>query len=348
MSRSRTLELARTMWRGFSRDRSALFFTVVFPLMFLLVFGGIFSGDSISKTKIYVVGSGAIVDNLPSDVLLPSRTPTLDEGVRRVREGKRAAVVAQIGNRVVVRYAATDPVAAGIVRGVVSAVANEANLRAAGVRPRYALSVAQVEDESLSAIEFYVPGILGWAISVGAVFSVALMLVSWREKGILRQLRLAPVSTGELAAARLLVSIGVALAQTALFFAVGIVLFGLQLSGAWWMAVPLVVAGTLAFLAVGLLVGGFAKTVDAASAIANLVVLPMAFLSGAFFPVDTAPYWLQTLAKLLPLRYLLEGLKDVTVRGLGPAVALPDIAILLGFAVVVGMIATHLFRWSGE
>ncbi len=348
MSGARALELARTMWRGFSRDRSALFFTVVFPLMFLLVFGGIFGGDTISKTKIYVTGSGAVLDNLPSDVLLQARVPTLDEGIRRVREGKRAAVVAQMGNRVVVRYAATDQVAAGIVQGVVSAVANEANLRAAGVAPRFTLAASQVEDESLNAIEFYVPGILGWAISVGAVFSASLMFVSWREKGILRQLRLAPVSTGEIAVARVVVSIGIALAQTALFFAVGILLFGLQLSGAWWMAIPLVIAGTLAFLAVGLLVGGFAKTVDAASAIANLVVLPMAFLSGAFFPIDAAPEWLQTISRLLPLRHLLEGLKDVTVRGLGPAAALPEIAILLGFAVVVGAIATRVFRWSGE
>ena len=218
--------------------------------------------------------------------------------------------------------------------------------RAAGAPARYALSAQRVEDDSLSAIEFYTPGILGWAISVGAVFAAALTLVNWREKGILRQLRLAPVTVGEIGLARVLVSVGVAIVQLVVFFAVGIGIYGLRLSGAWWMALPLVVAGTLAFLAVGLLVGGLVKTVDAASAVANLVVLPMAFLSGAFFPVDAAPGWLQLVAKLMPLRYLLEGLKDVTVRGLGASAALPELGILLAFAAVVGAIGTRVFRWD--
>ena len=68
---------------------------------------------------------------------------------------------------------------------------------------------------------------------------------------------------------------------------------GLQLNGAWYMAVPLVIAGTLAFLAIGLLVGSVAKTAEGGSGLANLITLPMAFLSGAFIPLESAPAWLR-------------------------------------------------------
>jgi ABC-2 type transport system permease protein len=112
------------------------------------------------------------------------------------------------------------------------------------------------------------------------------------------------------------------------------------------MAIPLVLAGTLAFLSIGLLAGAKAKSMDAASAIANLVTVPMAFLSGSFFPIDSAPGWVQAVSKVLPLRHLNDGMLDVMVRGRGPVSVLPEIGILVAFAVVLGAIAARIFRWD--
>ncbi len=191
------------------------------------------------------------------------------------------------------------------------------------------------------------PGLLGWAIATGATFGAALTLVTWRQKKILRRLRLAPVRTSSIVTARVGVSIVIALVQTAIFLAVAsIPYFGLQLSAYWWMAIPLIIVGTLSFLAIGLLAGSFAKTPEAGSAIANLIVLPMAFLSGAFFPLSGAPAWLQTLSKVFPLRHLVDGMQAVMVRGQGPVSVLPQIGILLGFTVVVSAIALALFKWD--
>ncbi len=139
----------------------------------------------------------------------------------------------------------------------------------------------------------------------------------------------------------------IALVQTAIFLAVASVpFFGLKLSAYWWMAIPLIIVGTLAFLAIGLLAGSFAKTPEAASAVANLVVLPMAFLSGSFFPLQGAPGWLQAVSNLLPLRHLNDGMQAVMVRGEGPASVLPQMGLLLAFAVVVTGIAALLFKWD--
>jgi ABC-2 type transport system permease protein len=79
---------------------------------------------------------------------------------------------------------------------------------------------------------------------------------------------------------------------------------------------------------------------------ANFIVLPMAFLSGSFFPLDGAPGWLQAVSQALPLRHLNEGMLDVMVRGDGPSAAWAPMGILLGFTLVLAGLAARLFRWE--
>jgi ABC-2 type transport system permease protein len=122
--------------------------------------------------------------------------------------------------------------------------------------------------------------------------------------------------------------------------------FGLRLSGQWWLAIPLLAVGTISFLSIGLLVGAVARTEEAATAMANLVVLPMAFLSGSFFAVSQMPRWLQTVSQAFPLRHLTEGMLDVLVRGRGPGALLVPTAVLAGFALLLTVVATRVFRWD--
>jgi len=204
-----------------------------------------------------------------------------------------------------------------------------------------------VEDASLKAIQFLTPGILSWGVATSAVFGTAAALVSWRSKQVLRRIRLAPVRPLTVLSSRLLVSIVVSVLQAALFVAVAATpVFGLTLGGQWWLAVPLLVVGTLAFFSVGVLVGSFTKTPEAATAVANLLVLPMAFLSGTFFNIDNAPRWLQVVSKALPLRHMNDGMLDVLVRGKGVGALVTPVAVLLGFTVVVGFLASRLFSWE--
>jgi ABC-2 type transport system permease protein len=122
--------------------------------------------------------------------------------------------------------------------------------------------------------------------------------------------------------------------------------FGLKLTAEWWLAIPIVVAGTLAFMSIGLLIGAFAKSQQAASAVANIVILPMAFLGGSFIPLNFAPKWIQDVSYAMPLRYLVIGTQDVMARGEGVSAALPAIGILLGIAAVLSLISVRVFRWD--
>lgn len=348
------VSLSTAMFKGFYRDWLSVSFSVLFPLFFIVIFGTVFSGGSSSAPKVIEVGDVAVIDSLPE----PARaaleqavaiTPGTDlaAALDEVRKGDAGAAIEQQGDTLIVHYSSADQVTAASVQGIFNAFVNEANISASGVPPTYTLQTQQVEDESLKPIQFIAPGMIGYGIAIGAVFGAAMTLITWREKKLLRRLRLAPVSTATVVTSRVVVSVAVALAQLVLFVGISVLPFlGLQLSGAWYMAFPLVIAGTLAFLAIGLFVGSVAKTVEGGSGLANLITLPMAFLSGAFVPLKSAPAWLATIGRFLPMTYLVEGMKDVMVRGEGPQAALLPIGILLLFAAVVTFIATRFFRWD--
>jgi ABC-2 type transport system permease protein len=154
--------------------------------------------------------------------------------------------------------------------------------------------------------------------------------------------------------ARVGVNLVTALAQAALFVGLAVTPpFGLRLSDQWWLAIPLLLVGTLACLSIGLLVGAIARTEEAAQAMANLIVLPMAFLSGTFaflsgtfFDASQLPPWLRTASNALPLRHLTDGMLDVLVRGKGANALLVPTTALLGFALALTFAATRLFRWD--
>jgi ABC-2 type transport system permease protein len=342
------------MLLGFVRDRTALFFTILFPLMFLVIFGGLMKNQGVSRSKVIEVGQVAVIDQVPAEatadlakVLDVTKMADPAKALDAVRKGDYAAAIEQRGDAVVVHYSAADQVRAGTVRGVLESLVQQSNLALAANPGRLTLDAQQVEDRSLKTIQFVTPGLLGWAIATGATFGAAMTLVTWRQKRILRRLRLSPVRTISVIGARVGVSVGIALAQTAIFVGVAMMpYFGLKLSSYWWMSIPVVLVGTLAFLSIGLLAGAWAKTQEAANMIAQLVVLPMAFLSGSFFPLDGAPKWLQMVAEIFPLRHLNQAMLDVMVRGKGPESVLPELGILAGFAIIVSLLAARLFRWD--
>jgi ABC-2 type transport system permease protein len=339
--------------RGFLRDKAAVFFAILFPLMFLVLFGGLFSDQDQSKVDLIEVGEVSIVENLPSgageafdDTFEVSHSDDLDKALEEVRKGDADVAIEQRGDTLIAHYTQTEQVKAAITQGTLRAFVDGSNVAASGQPPKYDFQAERVEDDSLSTIQFFTPGLLGWAVAMSASFGAAATLQGWRQSKLLRRLQLSPVSTRTIVGARVAVTVAIALAQLTIFLGIGSAAFGLTLTGSWWMSIPLLVVGTLCFMAIGLLAGAVAKTAEGAVNMANFFVLPMAFLSGSFFPLDTAPSWLRAFSNVLPLKHMNEGMMDVMVRGSGPAAAFVPIAILAGFAIVVTLLAAKLFRWE--
>lgn len=346
--------LSKVMFLGMVRDRTSVFFMLVFPLMFLLLFGALFQNAGTSRSTVAQVGDVAVLDALPpsalaelEDVLRIERSADRARALALVREGEVDAAVWQDGDALQLRYSAADPARAGAVQAVLGSLVQTANIEATGQPPRFSLSTGQVQDESVKAIQFFTPGLLGWAVAMGASFLSATTLVNWRKKRILRRLWLAPIDARSVVGARVGVSLGLAFGQLAVFLLIATTpYYGLRLTGDWWLALPLVAAGTLAFMSVGLLVGALTKTEEAANGALQVIILPMAFLSGSFFPVDQMPPWLAGISQVLPLRHLNEAMMDVMSLHGSYADALPALGGLLLFAAVVTAVAARLFRWD--
>ncbi|MEV1005826.1 ABC transporter permease [Streptomyces sp. NPDC049881] len=346
--------LSRAMLKGLLRDRTALFFTVLFPLMFLALFGLLFQNDEGASVTVVEVGDVAVLDDMPqeqlaalSDALTIERSADRAQALEDVRQGDVDAAVWEEDGEIQLRYSAADATAAGTVQGLMQSIVQSANVAATGQEPAHTLATDRVEDESTKPIQFLTPGLLGWAVATGAAYSSAFTLVTWRKKRILRRLWLAPVSPAAVVGARVGVSLAVALVQAAIFIGVAsLPAYGLQLSGNWWLTLPLVVCGTLAFMSIGLLIGALVGSEEAANGALQVVVLPMAFLAGSFFPTDMMPGWLRAVSNVLPLKHLNEAVMDVLSRDGGWGEALPTMGGLLLFAAVLTAVAARFFRWD--
>ncbi|MGW3246224.1 ABC transporter permease [Streptomyces sp. NPDC001070] len=208
-----------------------------------------------------------------------------------------------------------------------------------------------VQDGGPPYINYIAPGVLSWGVGNAAMFGVAFTMMHWRRDDILRLIWRTPTSLPSVLASRYAIAVGVGLVQAALFIGVALLpLFGLHLAAGWPLVIPVLVLGITTFMALGLVVGSLADTPEAVAAIANCLMVPMAFLSGSFYPGDLMPGWLRDLSLALPLRYFNDGILGVlsqTHHGSASDLAVAC-AGLIGFAAVFALIAARTFRWSNR
>jgi ABC-2 type transport system permease protein len=127
---------------------------------------------------------------------------------------------------------------------------------------------------------------------------------------------------------------------------VGIFVFGAHVTLTLWL-IPFLILGPMLFAALGMLVGTVSKNPETAGVVGNIVTFPMMFLAGTFFPIAIMPQWLQTIAHILPLFYVIEGLNNVMVYDNIPA-ALADLAVVAVITLIVFIAAVRLFKWRED
>lgn len=207
----------------------------------------------------------------------------------------------------------------------------------------------EVEESGKPYINYIAPGVLSWGVANAAVFGVGFTLMQWRRDDILRLVRMTPTRASSVLGSRYVLALAIGVVQAVLFVGVAVLpSFGLSLSARWPLALPVLVLGITAFLAIGVVVGSYARTPEAVAAVANCLMLPMAFLSGSFFPLDAMPQWMQTLSRVLPLRYFNDGVSAALTGTDGTGDIAVACAVLAAFALVLCAVALKTFRWSDQ
>jgi len=351
--------------RSFVRDRAALFWTLAFPLIFIFLFGFIFQGGGGAGLDVAWAdedGSAASAQLRAAFAAAPDVRLT-----DQVRASAIAAMKAGDADTVIIIPAGygsslaaagagtgspaqievyTDPSRQqlqGSVYQVVGSVLGVVNL--GGRAPMVVLNAQTVQTENLNFISYFVPSILAMSVMQVGIFA-AVPLVADREKGILKRLSATPLRRWQLVGSNTLMRLLIALVQTVIIVGVGISFFGVEITGSLLLALAFVALGAVSFLALGYVLASFTRTEEAANGVTQVVQFPMMFLSGVFFPLEAMPQFLQSIARLIPLTYLADALRQVMVGGTPFAPLWVCAAVLLGWLVVCFGIAARKFQWQ--
>lgn len=245
-----------------------------------------------------------------------------------------------------VYYDKTNPTKSGTAKSVMTQITMSMNQQASGAPELFKIREREVSSKKYSTIDFFAAGILAMFLMNGGMMAVTVILVTYREQGILTRLKATPVKISSFMGTQIVVRVIVALAQMAILLAIAVFAFGAHISGSWWLLTAIVVEGSLVFIALGFAVSSFAKTQQTAQALAQIITMPMMFLSGVFFPTDSFPKFVQPIIHFLPLTYLADALRQVMTRGVSFSFVAYDMGILAVFGIVVFVLGVWTFRWE--
>jgi ABC-2 type transport system permease protein len=232
------------------------------------------------------------------------------------------------------------------VESIMSQILDKTTLGMVGAPELFKLQTEEVSVRATKYIDFLLPGIVGMALMQMAVFSVAFVFADYKEKGILKRLLATPMKPQQFVTAQVITRLLVALAQTAILIAVGVWLLHTHVYGSPFLILLSAILGCIMFLGLGFTISGLANTVESVPAIANLIVFPMLFLGGTFFPTDGMPGWLQSIVHYLPLQYLTNALREVMANGAGFSTIAYDLYWMLGWSVALVGLAIWTFRFE--
>lgn len=340
------------------RNRTALFWNIAFPALFIILFGYLIGNSSFSF-DVGIVGSDTspvskdVTQQMQQTDAFKVKTGLKDSELSALNDGRRSVVVvfSQGDNgqtKADVYWDQKDLQQGQIALSAVRQFLSQANASlTTGDRP-LAVNVQAVTSTSLRYIDFLVPGILAMSIMNSGMIGLASAFVTYRERGILRRIKATPFPLSQFIGARILSQLVIAVAQAIILIVLAKLLFDLHITGNIVAVLIMVVLGSLAFLALGFVIAAFARNQETADSLANAFTFPMLFLSGVFFPVDSAPTWLQPVMAIMPLRYLADGLRSLMVRGDTLPQVWLSIIVMLGTGAVGFLLAMRFFRWESS
>ncbi len=344
----------RIEWRLYARDRAAMFWTFLFPLLMLFGFGVIFrsSGPPVLILVRIPPPQETTRDRAFLKALEEShlKVETLGaaEAGRRWAKGETTAQLESAGDGYILRLNSYL-----IAQGQVAAQAASQAWLVAQARlngspeperiPVVVESPGHAHSDNYAA--FLVPGLIGLNLLSMGLFTVGMVTVSYREKGKFRRLAVTPLPKWVFLLGQILQRVTVVALQTALLLLAARMGFRIANQGSYPLFAALVVAGTATFLAMGFALSSFASTVETYGAISNLAFFPMMLLSGVYFRLDSAPQWMQKAVFLLPLSPFLRMLRAVFNDGGTLAGHGAGLAILGAWAILSFFLAVKRFRW---
>jgi ABC-2 type transport system permease protein len=353
--------------RRFFRDKLAIFFTIGFPLIFLFVFGGLNSGNSDVSFNVAMINQSDssfanefVKQSTDSKVLkVNQEVTTLSEAKERMSRSEIDATIilpAEFGDvqagaqfpsgQAKVLYTQNNQQSATALSSILDAQFKQINAKFVKNETPFSVATEQINERSLSAFDYAFAGLLGFAIIGMGIFGPVNIFPELKKMGILRRLSTTPLRVWQYFLATMIGQAVIGLLALAVMFAVAIVVFHLEVVGNYAELTLFLVIGIILILGIGLALGGWAKNERQAAPLSNIIVFPMMFLSGTFFPRFLMPEWLQGVSGLLPLTPVIDGIRLIATEGKHFADILPQLGLIGIWMIVIYAIAFKVFRWE--
>lgn len=411
-----TLTIFSALAKNWFRSKGGMFFSFMFPLMLLLIFGTIFGGEGSTTYTLHVQNRDLVgekptelsrsfidvledmdtfeVENLDPDIdienyvkvhpsfstyrilVIPEnfqreamnkniyvRTGVIldtlkiflenyghvigDNQVGDIENGMNALKAWREGKSAdgaeVLLLSSGEGSSAGVVRGIISNVTNSFNNRMMAAGEVVEVETGEIAQRKLDPVDYYLPGYIAAFIMTNGIMGVTTNTSEFRRNGVIKRLAATPLRKRSWILGNLIHQTLLAIMLMIVMIVVGWAIFGVTAIPDVY-AFALIAVGAAAFTGVGLVLGGIIEDVEAANSAGSAIGFPMMFLSGAFFPVDMMPDFMQTVARIMPVYYFHEGLRQIMIYR-NPSQSMIPFAILGIFALIFVYLAVRVTKW---
>ena len=332
-------QLTMVRFRLFLREPEAIFWIFIFPILLAAGLGIAFRNRPADVLQVGATTS-QLTQALAADKGLKATTIDETAGTHALATGDILLLAIQNPDGVEYKYDDTNPDARAA-----RLVADRAVQVAAGQREAVHSGNQLVHETGARYIDFVVPGLLGMNLMGSAIWGLGFSIVEARQKKLLKRLVASPMPRWQYLASYLLSRLAMLVIEVAAFLGFARLVFGVPFRGSMWQLAFLCVLTSLSFSALGLLIASRAKTMEAASGLMNLVMLPMWILSGVFFSATRFPAVIQPVVRALPLTAAIDALRGNMLQGMNLGQLVIPVGILFAWLVVPFAVSLRIFRW---
>ncbi len=334
------VQLTLVRFLEFVREPEALFWVFVFPILLAAGLGIAFRNRPPEVLQIAAV-TPKLAQSLRQEKLLAVQELNSEAAEEALRAGKVALLaVPGAGGVVEYRYDDTNPEGRAA-----RLLADRAIQKAAGRVDPVVTSDQLMRETGSRYIDFLIPGLLGMNLMGSAIWSMGFAIVDARRKKLLKRLVASPMPRPYYLLSFLLSRILMLVVEVGVLVGFGALLFHVPVRGSFLDLGVLCLLASLSFSALGLLLASRARTIEAASGLMNVVMMPMWIASGVFFSSQKFPDVMQPVIKVLPLTAVIDALRANMLQGSNLTQMAPQVGIIAFWLVICFALALKLFRW---
>ena len=347
------MAITRASLRAIFRSPQAVFFSLFFPIVLIVIFGALSGRGGISVDVAFeknIDTTNRLYQTLTQIPVLHVENGTEEELMDRLKKGRITAII-DIQNvpdpnpehpyTIHLKTTSASQKDLPVLNSILQSAVNN--------NSRQIITKEEIPGRNYTYIDFLLPGLIGFSLIGAAIFGVAFVFFSFRETLVLKRLYSTPIKRGFIVVGESIARIIFQMLTAVVLILFGKYFYDFTLAHGWVTFIEMLILsflGLVVFMGFGYVISGVAKNQNVIPIYANLFMFPQYFLSGTFFPKTGLPEGLQKVVKFLPLTALNDSLRQVSFEGGHIWNVWPEILILLVWGIIIYFIAIKVFRWE--